>query len=246
MSVAITLILGYTAYLGFRIGQTWDDQTQRRRDLGISLAAVGVVVSLVGSMFFDTLAKSGLIGDLFYQQIHFPILYLGFALVLVGIDAVSSSVNRLKGSAQENQRWNRIRILIGLLYILSVVVSALYLLNPATYTITFTGASQHVAQQQIFFLPLFLTLVVGTLSLPLLAFISGETASRRQLFWFGLFAGLLLIGMLREATITPSSGDPLIDLLMAFGPFTIGSFCLYLSLRALILDKTSMENAESW
>ena len=34
-------------------------------------------------------------------------------------------------------------------------------------------------------------------------------------------------GTLREATLIPSTDEPLVDLLLAFVPFTIGAFCLY-------------------
>ena len=37
----------------------------------------------------------------------------------------------------------------------------------------------------------------------------------------------LLLGMLREATIIPATNQPILDLLLAFGPFTLAAFCLF-------------------
>ena len=41
------------------------------------------------------------------------------------------------------------------------------------------------------------------------------------------FAGLALAGMLRESDMIPSSGVPLLDLIIAFGPFTAGAVALW-------------------
>ena len=45
-------------------------------------------------------------------------------------------------------------------------------------------------------------------------------------------AALSMVGILREATIIPSI-EPLVDSLVAFGPFTVGTVCLYLGCRSL-------------
>ncbi len=60
---------------------------------------------------------------------------------------------------------------------------------------------------------------------------------RTLLAWYAGFTVLLLIGALREATIIPSSGEPLVDLLLAFVPFAAAGICLFLSLRILIADR---------
>ena len=125
------------------------------------------------------------------------------------------------------------RIFLWAAYVLSVAVAAAYLFNPATYTITTSGSGQHYAQQRVFFLPLFLTLVAGVVGLSTAAVRSRAAPLGRHLVWLDLFAGLLFIGLLREATLIPSSGVPLVDLLVAFGPFTAGGFCLLVSVRSI-------------
>ena len=67
---------------------------------------------------------------------------------------------------------------------------------------------------------------------------SKDSALRWQSISFDVFAALVLVGMLREATLIPASGDSLVDLLVAFVPFTMGGVCLLMSatrLRHLVL-----------
>jgi hypothetical protein len=118
-------------------------------------------------------------------------------------------------------------------YAFAVGLSLVYLLNPATYTISYSGTTQHVAQQTVFWIPAFLTLSFGIVALLPAALRSQEVNVRRHAFWFVLFATLVLVGLLKEATVIPSSGDPLADLLLAFVPFTAGSLSLYQSSRML-------------
>jgi hypothetical protein len=219
---ALAIIVGYTTILGFRIRRTLVDSTNRDRALGVGLAAIGVAVSLYVGVSMDAMAKSGFIGDLFYQQAHFSIFYLGFGLMLYGIDVMIFS-----------GRHPRIRALMWVAYLATVAISAANLLNLATYTISYSGGMQHVAQQQVFFLPLFLVLIFGIIGMQRVASESEDRAQRWQSISFGLFASLVFVGMLREATIIPSSGDPFVDLLLAFVPFTIGSICLLISATSL-------------
>lgn len=45
--------------------------------------------------------------------------------------------------------------------------------------------------------------------------------------WLAAFAAFVLVGVLREATIIPSTDETLLDLLLAFVPFTVAVLCLY-------------------
>jgi Na+-translocating ferredoxin:NAD+ oxidoreductase RNF subunit RnfB len=49
--------------------------------------------------------------------------------------------------------------------------------------------------------------------------------------WLAAFAGLGLIGVLREAQVIPSSGDPLVDVLVAFLPFVACGLCVFDGIR---------------
>jgi hypothetical protein len=104
--------------------------------------------------------------------------------------------------------------------------AARVLVDPASYT----TSHGRVAQQTVFYLPLVVVLVIGlVLMLALAAQDAGDRALRRARLWFGGFSGLALVGVLREATVIPSSGEPLVDLLVAFGPLVLAGFCLGLS-----------------
>src|SRR5438128_4455729 len=84
-------------------------------------------------------------------------------------------------------------------------------INSATYTISYSGSVEPAAQQQVFFLPLFFTLVLAIVGLPGIALRSKDSALRWQSISFDVFAALVSVGMLREATLIPASGDSLVD-----------------------------------
>jgi hypothetical protein len=98
--------------------------------------------------------------------------------------------------------------------------------RPASYTVS----RGRVAQQAIFYLPLVVVLVIGLeLPLALAAREAGDRALRGARLWFAGFSGLALVGVPPEVTVIPSSGEPLVDLLVAFGPLVLAGFCLGLS-----------------
>jgi hypothetical protein len=196
------------------------DSIFRNQALGIGLTAIGAATTVFTGVSLDTLFKSGSIGGLFYQQSHFLIFYAGFALIFYGLATV------LLGPKDPHflfvEKRKEFRILLWSVFALSVLVSLSYLLNPL---IIYSGGVEHVPQQTIYFLPLFVTAVLGSVLVPL-SILEKERASRRIDMWFGAFSIFTLIGVLREATLIPSSGNPLVNLLVAFGPFTIAAVCL--------------------
>jgi hypothetical protein len=207
----------------------------RKDALGIGLAAIGATVSILGGVSLDTLAKSGSINGLFYQQSHFLIFYGGFALIFYGLTRMLLGATVSLFLEKKKQLRQRFLILLWSSFVSTVIVSSVYLLNPSTYTIIYSGGSLHVAQQQIFFLPLIFTCVLGSLAVPLGMIGKEGQFPRKMALWFGVFSIFTLIGVLREATLIPSSGNPLIDLLVAFGPFAIASLCLLFSSKSLLL-----------
>lgn len=166
---------------------------------------------------------SPLTGDLLYQQVHFTIFYLGFALLLHGIEALAWPT-----AASPSSR--RLRWLGRGAFGLAVAVAAVYLYDPASYT----ASGHHVAQQGVFYLPLVVVLLLGA-TVPTAVALArpDERALRTARLWFAAFATLAFVGMLRESTLLPSSGEPMVDLLLAFGPFALGGVCLWLSARSL-------------
>ncbi len=232
LAIIITLLLAYSFFLGLRIRRAVTGRNGRSRALGMSLVALGTAISVLVGVSFDILAKSAIISELLYQQAHFSVFYIGFALVLFGFLAALFAA-RGEGLPSGSQRSaNRLQIFLWILYILCVAVAAVSLLNPASYTVI-TSSGLHYAQQPIFFLPLFVSLAMGIVGLSIVAARLRSSSLRGHLAWLDLFAMLVFVGLLREATLIPSSGIPLVDLLVAFGPFTIASFCLLMSLLRL-------------
>ena len=227
LTVASTLLLVYTTFLGFKKRHNLSDPTYRNQALGIALAALGFAITIFGGVLLDILTKRGIISDLLFQQSHFSILYVGLAMILFGIDASLLTAQKLLHSLVNKLHVKQQRILLWGVFIATLAISVFYL-----FTLS-AGPSQHVSQQLVFYLPVIFVILVGIIELPILAIISKNSPFRKCLTWFSLSMFLILVGALREATIIPSSGEPLIDLLVAFGPFTAASVCLYMSIRSL-------------
>ena len=233
MVAALTLLLLYTAAKGARLSKRPGAPETRDRALGTVLTAVGALVANVGAASLIVLLRNGLIGGILYLQVEFLLVFVGFAAVYYGIETVLMATLASNRISRLPRRKAELRILLSSAYALAVGVSAMYLLNPATYSTSYSGATQHVAQQTVFWLPVFLTLSVGILTLLPASLKSKEVSVRKHASWFVLFAAFVLIGLLRKATTIPSSGDPLIDLLVAFVPLTLGALRLLQSSRTL-------------
>ena len=171
----------------------------RRSDAGPAIAAIGFSLLLVAGVGFNALLRSGQISDLAFLQIHFPIFYLGFALILAGADRVLGVRRRIG--------W--------LLFVLACVAAAVYLLTPILASYATAGGTLRVSQQVIFYLPLFVGIALIAI------------ASYRARSWgVEAFALLVLAGVVRESGAIPSFGDAYLDLLGAFVPFTLAALCL--------------------
>lgn len=85
-------------------------------------------------------------------------------------------------------------------------------------------------QQVAFFIPLFAALAPAAKWAFVAALSAGRADPRRRILaWFGAFAVVAIVGLLREGTIIPSSGEPLVDLALVFGPLTAATACLYMA-----------------
>jgi hypothetical protein len=215
LSVIMLGMLGSTAVVGFALRPALGTPGERNEALGVSLAALGALLTLVSGVVFLEIERAGGINDLLYQQAHFALFYVGFALVLYGVLATS-------------RRWD---LPLWLGFALTTILAAVFLFNPNSYTYAQSGARMHAAQQVVFFLPLFYTTAAGVLLLPLRA-----ARARLHPMWFALCCAALLVGLLRESRLIPSLGDPELDLLMAFGPFVAAALCLLLTIRSLVVE----------
>ena len=219
LTIAMVILLGSILFARFNPGRNPAHSMALR---GIKLIALGTILALIGGVSLDTLSKAGILGDLAYQQIHFSIFYAGFAAILYGF-GLSFAIPPSRSGA--------IKIAAWILYAAAVVLAAANLFNPATYVVAASGGIQHYAQQRIFFLPLFYVLAAGLILWVYSILSKKDLLVRRNQPWLGLFLLFLLAGLLREATIIPSSGMPVVDILVAFGPFMLASVCLFMSAR---------------
>jgi hypothetical protein len=212
LSVVMLGLLGSTIVAGIALGRRFTSPIERREAVGVSLAAVGALLTLAGGVVFLTLFRDGALTGLHYQQVQFSVFYLAFALLLYGVLVMA-------------RRWP---VLVWLGFVVTVVVASLFLFNPSSYTYTHSGSRVNAVQQLVFWVPLFYVTVVGIVLLPWRA-----AHGKWHPVWFGPCCAVLLIGLLRESTLIPSLGDPELDLLVAFVPFLLASFCLFMTGRTL-------------
>jgi hypothetical protein len=229
LAAALTLVLASTILLGLKDRQRGADQASRNLALSTCLAALGASVSVFGGVGLDYLAKSGQIGWLEYFQVEFSVFYAGFALILAGVYLMAKSARQSDILRSPALHGRNLGAFVWIPFVLTVTLSSSYLFDSGTYWITFSNGVQHVAQQKIFYLPLVWTLAISAALPAIISLKSVDAVKRGHAKWFGLFAAVVSVGVLRETTIIPSSGDPLTDLLVSFVPFALGSFCLLIA-----------------
>jgi hypothetical protein len=132
--VVIVVVLVVTVAIGVR-----------RSDAGAAIAATGFFLIVAGGVGFNALVRSGRITDLAFLQIHFPVFYLGFALILAGADRMLG-VRRRFG-------W--------VIYVLACVGAAVYLFTPSLASYATAGETVQVSQEVIFYLPLFVKIALN-------------------------------------------------------------------------------------
>jgi cytochrome bd-type quinol oxidase subunit 2 len=211
-----------------RQARAFADPKQRAGSISIALAGVGVAVVLIAGVGLDSIKN--ITGGAFFQIAHFAAFYAAFGLVLYGADHMASSILTTDSGALSGH-YRPLRVGIWTAYVTSLLIAG-WLLASAAITAAANGSAGELPQQPIYFLPVLLALGISGLIMLLLAVRPGEpTWLRSTVGWFAAFAGLGMIGSLREATIIPSTGNPQLDLLIAFLPFTAGGVCLFVSGR---------------
>lgn len=229
LTALIVIVALAAAVLALKARVKLNDKTIRSLAGGTGLASLGFAIVFITATAFLALLRSGLIGGFLYQQALFSIVYAGSGMMLYGVDRTVFSVPDTGLKSSRARRGAGSRSALWAAFALSVLVASAYLFSPSTYSVTVTGATRHVAQQAVFWLPPFVISTAGAVGILLFALKLSDAAVRRHSMWFGLFFGLELFGILRESTLIPSAGDPLADLLVAFIPFTAGGFCLLAS-----------------
>jgi hypothetical protein len=187
---------------------------------GILAIGIGASVTLVAG--FSLNALRSVTGDLFYQQVHFALFYVAFGMILWGFDRVGMFGDHASrpGRAARTMVWAAFALATGL--------AVVGLLTPDSYRIV-SGGEERYVQQPLFFLPLFVVLAAGAARLRIWLD-PDERGMMRS--WLAALAACMLLGMVRESNILPATNQPIVDLLLAFGPFTLAALCL---LRAALV-----------
>ncbi|MDA4124806.1 MAG: hypothetical protein OK438_05070 [Thaumarchaeota archaeon] len=233
LTALIIIVAVAAAVFGLRMRIKFTDHGLRTRATGTGLAAFGFAMIFVATTSFLALDRAALLGGFLYQQAQFVVVYVGAAMMLYGVTRTVFPEADAGLETQRADREKRFLAALWIAFVVSVVIALTYLFNPSTYTVTVSGGTQRVAQEGIFYLPPFVIFVAGAVGLPVFALRHRDSSIRRHAIWFGLFFVLELFGVLRESTLIPSAGDPFVDLLVAFIPFTAGGFCLFASALSL-------------
>lgn len=234
LSVIMLLVFIYTMLIGFSLRKRIIDYLPRKRALGIILFALGATITLLSGIILLLADRDRIITDLQYQMLQYSIFYVAMGLILFGTDSITIAA-RNPGST-DALIWKRLRIGIGILFIVSIIIACSFLFNPGTYTITQVGSRTIAAQQQVFFLPLIFALAVSAIVPAILSRNAKSVKTKDHLIWFALASMFVLIGLIREGKFIPSSGNQIIDNLIVFVPFTISACCLFISARIIRTD----------
>jgi hypothetical protein len=231
LAVGILLALGYSIYSSLKLRHNSSLLIFRQRALGIIWIALGTAIALLGGLFADSFLKN----SAYFQQVRFALYDAGFTLVTGGFMTVVAASQAAYALPKYLSNSKQVRSLVWFLFLGALVVSAFNLVDPNTFILNQYGFQ---TQRAVYFYPMLITTLVGSALLFLVAFVIQERAARPPLFWLGVYAALVFVGLLRESLIIPDLGNPLTNLLVAFVPFFMGSLCLsfaaarFLRLRA--------------
>ncbi len=226
LTALLLLSLGYAALAGYRLYNS-SASSLKGRARGITLAALGTALALLGGLYADTFLKS----SPWFQQVRFASFYAGFALVTFGLDATAVAALQSGALPLRRSRARLSRFILWALFLAPLALSVFYLLNPNTFVLNQAGVQ---VQLTVYWIPMLATTCAGAILLFFLAFGADARGRRDYLVWIGAFAALIFIGLLRESLIIPDLGNPLTNLLAAFVPFVLAGICLCLGGRNLL------------
>jgi hypothetical protein len=233
---ALVLVLSSSSFfIALRNRGKFVDSRKEGAALGIGLIALGFSVIFLIAFILLALFRIGSLGGFLYLQMEFILVYAGCTLVIFGVSKGMFSHRELDTPTHRRSFdiETMVRSAPWLAFVFSVGIALIYLFNPQTYTVTVVGGIRHVAQETIFWLPPFVTILVGALSALILTIKETERTIRVAMTWLELFFVSEIVGLLKESNLIRSFGDPYVDLLAAYVPFTLGSIFLLMSARKI-------------
>ena len=236
--VAMAGLLLVTLVQSLGVYRSSDEPVRRGYALGILAAALGTELAFMAGVSLNAIRSAT--GDLFYQEVHFAVDYVGFALITFGVIVVLDAARAGDARKLPAWIWPSVPLVLWLAYAGATAVATSALLAARPSSLASAGSQAHVSQQVVYFLPIFETTAIGAMILLGLVVLDVVSGWRRQsTIALGLFAGLAFVGFLRESTIIPSSGEPYLDLFMAFGPFILAVVSLFLGARFIERERVA-------
>lgn len=210
LSALVVLVALTTGVICLRRDRVLEADTDQRLAVGIGVVGFAFAAVMTVAVYFLALLREGVLGGILYLQLEFIAVFTACTALAYSVDRIALGRRRLAT-----------RIAFWISFASSVGIASVFLFDPSTYTITFSGGHEHVAQQGIFWLPAFVAFAAGA--------IGALGLRRKHLPWLSLFFLSIILGMLKESNLIPSLGDPFVDMMAAFIPFTAGSFFLLMS-----------------
>jgi hypothetical protein len=230
------LIALFAIYWGFTIRKGLAVWLYRNQALGISLFGVGYFLfQMIGLFAIENLNNPFVSnGNTFFAT--------AIILVILAFYLVDSSMRASQDSdplSRDSLHWSKLRYMLWALNIVGVIAlfSALAeILATGNYSILSspTGLFQGIVSF-LASLPIFVTSFSAIVSLPVAAKRSKDKSLRRQLVWFALSVLTFLFPSFILTSFVPSivASAQLTGYIQGLG-FTVGSYCLYKSARALV------------
>ena len=200
LTVLIAIVALCAVILGLRANTRFTNPAQKGRATGTGLVALGFAVIVVTEIALLVLMRAEIIVGYLYQQAQFSVTYAGSAMILYGIDRAAFAAGEQEGELSSVGSTTKLRPMMWIVFLVSVVVSAAYLFDSLTYTVTSSGETQHVGQELVFWLPVFVTLAAGSIGTTVLAVRCKTAAFRRHAVWFSLFFFSVIFALLSPSS----------------------------------------------
>lgn len=216
--VALGLVYGYVAFAAIAISRTLSDRIYRSQALGMGGVTIIFAILIVGVTFVPTAPSRpiAIAGFLTYYA-----TFLGF---YYWMDASIRAARLTDPLFRDTFHWSRLRIVF---WVYDIGALVFFLIVGTLGIFSFAGAPPVV---QLFVLgPLFIMIFSGVVVLPVGAHRSKDRELKRHLYWFAIYAAVVLGFVFVYGDFTPG----LINLETVIVA-AAGGYLLYRSVTSLV------------
>jgi hypothetical protein len=215
---AFSAIFLYAAYWAFDIRRGLAVNLYRNQALGIGLVAL---VFLIAGVLVS------------YTITYFLVL----TFILYWVDVSALAARRTDPLLRDTLRWSKLRFVVWAMAAIGAATLSTLVVITKSLDYGSSAPTGFSLVDELWIVPSFVIPIVVSILLILMSRRSGDSALRRHLLWFGLFA------FIQFSTILVASVSGFAVYVVGFA---IGGYFLYRSARSLIpLNRLSLEEAEA-